>query len=69
MSSERVVHLEQALVAMPAAAEQLGFDSSHLCRTAIGGLIANTDCRWVIGWHVPNPVDEIKSAVRVLHRE
>ncbi|MCP6695914.1 hypothetical protein [Pseudomonas donghuensis] len=68
MSAERVVHLEQALVAILAEAEQKGLDADELRRQATGGLIGNISWRWVTAEYVPGAIDEIESAVRMLRR-
>lgn len=68
MSAERVVHLEQALVAILAAAEQKGLDADELRRQAIGGLMGNVSWRWVTAEYVPGAIDEIESAVRMLRQ-
>lgn len=66
MSVDRVFHLEQALLAVIAAAEKQGIAISSLRKQTIGGLIANTEWRWVTAEYVPGAIDEVESAVRVL---
>ncbi|MCP6691303.1 hypothetical protein [Pseudomonas donghuensis] len=69
MTAERVMHLEQALAAVFAAAEQQGLNSRELRRQAIGGLISNASWRWVAPEHVPGAIAEIESALWLLNRE
>ena len=63
MTTERVVHLEQALAAVFAAAEKQGLDPVQLRRQAIGGLIGNASWRWVAPEHVPGAIAEIEGAL------
>lgn len=68
MDTQQVVHLEQALVAVLAAAEQAGLDADAVRQLATGGLIGNTSWKWVSSNAVPGAVEEIERAVRVLRR-
>lgn len=68
MATQQVVHLEQALVSVLAAAEQAGLDADALRKLATGGLIGNTSWRWVSSGAVPGAVEEIERAVRVLRQ-
>ncbi|POA85073.1 hypothetical protein C1882_13880 [Pseudomonas sp. FW305-E2] len=69
MTTERVVHLEHALAAVFAAAEQQGIDIGELRRQAIGGLIGNTSWQWVDAELVPGAIAEIESALWLLEQE
>jgi len=66
MSAERMFHLEQALLAVIAAAEQQGIAISSLRKQAIGGLIANTDWHWATAEYMSGAIDEVERAVKVL---
>jgi hypothetical protein len=69
MTAERVMHLEQALAAVFAAAEQQGLNAADLRRHAIGGLLGSATWRWVIAEHVPGAIAEIESALWLLEKE
>ncbi|MNM74968.1 hypothetical protein D3C81_867340 [compost metagenome] len=69
MTAERVMHLEQALAAVFAAAEQQGLDAIQLRRQAIGGLIGNASWRWVAPEYVPGAIAEIESALYLVDPE
>ena len=69
MTTERVMHLEQALAAVFAAAEQQGIDIGELRRQTIGGLIGNTSWQWVDAELVPGAIAEIESALWLLEQE
>lgn len=69
MTTERVMHLEHALAAVFAAAEQQGIDIGELRRQAIGGLIGNTYWQWVNAERVPGAIAEIESALWLLEQE
>lgn len=69
MTTQRVMHLEQALAAVFAAAEQQGIDIGELRRQAIGGLIGNTSWQWVDADLVPGAIAEIESALWLLERD
>ncbi|MDH0730937.1 hypothetical protein N5F23_00570 [Pseudomonas sichuanensis] len=69
MATNRVMHLEQALAAVFAAAEQQGLDLIQLRRQAIGGLIGNTSWSWVDSEQVPGAIAEIEGAIWLMSPE
>ncbi|NIF28385.1 hypothetical protein F3J44_18620 [Pantoea sp. Tr-811] len=68
MSTDQISHLEQALVAVLAAAEQSGLEIDDLRRIAIGGLMGSASWRWVCSDAVPGAIDEIERATRIINR-
>ncbi|MNJ36641.1 hypothetical protein D3C77_314360 [compost metagenome] len=68
MSTDRVVHLEYALMAVIASAEQQGVDLELLRRYAINGLLISP-WPWVAQEHASGAVGEIKAAVQLAQKE
>lgn len=68
MSSDRIFHLEQALLAVISQAAQQGLHSERLCSYAIGGSIGNPTWRWVRAEYVPGAIDELEAVLCVLRR-
>lgn len=67
--ADRVVFLEQALVAVLAAAREKGLDIEDLQKQAIAGLAEHATWRWVSIDVVPDTIEEIARAIRTLKRK
>ena len=63
--SERILQLEQALLAVIAAAAQQGLSSDELCARAVGGLMSN-GWHWANAAHKEGATDEIENALSLL---
>ncbi len=66
MSTERIAQLEQALMAVIAAAGKLGIGSDKLCAEAIGGLMSERYWGWAHAQHAQGAADEIDNALNLL---
>jgi hypothetical protein len=62
MSAAREIQLQQALIALIAAANRQGLNVDYLCNQAIGGLVGQVDYRWVTSDDVPRAIAEIETA-------
>ncbi|MCY1408229.1 hypothetical protein D3C76_1054100 [compost metagenome] len=62
MSAAREIQLQQALIALIAAANHQGVNIDYLCNQAIGGVLGSGDERWVTPEDVPSAVAEIEKA-------
>jgi hypothetical protein len=58
--------LEQALLAVIAAAGKMGISSDELCTQAVGGLMANHYWCWADARYAQGAADEIDHALTVL---
>ena len=69
MSVEKHRHLEQALLAVIAAAGQRGLNVDELCARAVGGLMSERYWPWAEAGSKYGAADEIDKALEVLlHR-
>lgn len=66
MSTERIQPLEQALLAVIAAAGKMGISCDELCAQAVGGLLSEHYWSWVDARHVQGAADEIDNALATL---
>jgi len=66
MSLERTLYLEQALLAVIAAAGQRGINSDDLCAQAVGGLMHDRYWHWVNTAYKHGAADEIDNALTLL---
>ncbi|MCY1391725.1 hypothetical protein D3C76_93940 [compost metagenome] len=62
MSAAREIQLQQALIALIAAANDQGVNIDYLCNQAIGGVLGCGDERWLMPEDVPSAVAEIEKA-------
>ena len=68
MSIERVAHLEQALLAIIAAAGQRGVGPDQLCAYAVGGLMCGHFRHWANAEARDGAADEIEGALTILSK-
>ncbi|WLG97612.1 hypothetical protein [Pseudomonas sp. FP198] len=66
MSTERISQLEQALLAVIAAAGKMGVSCDELCAQAVGGLVSERYWGWADAQHAQGAADEIDNALAVL---
>lgn len=66
MSSDRTQQLEQALLAVIAAATKMGVSCDALCAEAVGGLMADRYWQWSLTEHKSGAADEIEEALTKL---
>ena len=66
MSSDRTQQLEQALLAVIAAATKIGLSCDALCAEAVGGLMADRYWKWSLTEHKHGAADEIEEALTKL---
>lgn len=66
MSSDRTQQLEQALLAVIAAATKMGVNCDALCAEAVGGLKADGYWQWSLTEHKNGAADEIEEALTKL---
>lgn len=64
--SERIFQLEQALLAVIAAAAQRGLSSDELCTQAVGGLMTDRYWHWANADYIEGAADEIDNALSLL---
>lgn len=63
MSFDRTQQLEQALLAMIAAATKMGVSGDALCAEAVGGLMSDRNWLWSVSEHKHGAADEIEEAL------
>lgn len=63
MSTERIQPLEQALLAVIAAAGKMGISCDELCAQAVGGLVSEQYWTWADARHAERAADEIDNAL------
>ncbi|WP_353187107.1 hypothetical protein [Pseudomonas sp.] len=63
MSSDRTQQLEQALLAVIAAATKMGVSCDALCAEAVGGLMADRNWQWSLSEYKHGAADEIEEAL------
>lgn len=66
MPSDRTQQLEQALLAVIAAATKMGVSCDALCAEAVGGLMADRDWQWSLTEHKHGAADQIEEALAKL---
>lgn len=66
MSTERISQLEQALMAVIAAAGKMGVSSDELCAQAVGGLMSERYWSWANAQYAQGAADEIDNALSIL---
>lgn len=66
MSTERIQPLEQALLAVIAAAGKMGISCDELCAQAVGGLVSEQYWAWADAQHAERAADEIDNALAIL---
>jgi hypothetical protein len=66
VSSDRTQQLEQALLAVIAAATKMGVSCDALCAEAVGGLMADRFWQWSLTEHKHGAADEIEDALTKL---
>jgi hypothetical protein len=66
VSSDRTQQLEQALLAVIAAATKMGVSCDALCAEAVGGLMADHYWQWSLTEHKHGAADEIEAALTKL---
>lgn len=66
MSTERIQPLEQALLAVIAAAGKMGISCDELCAQAVGGLVSEQYWTWADARHAERAADEIDNALSFL---
>ncbi len=60
------VRMKQALVAVIAAAQDMGLDIEELCALAAKNLAANPQWRWVMQEHLPGTIEQLDHAKRIV---
>jgi len=66
VSTERIQPLEQALLAVIAAAGKMGISCDELCAHAVGGLVSEQYWTWADAQHAERAADEIDNALAIL---
>jgi len=66
VTTERISHLEQALMAVIAAAGKMGLSSDELCAQAVGGLVSERYWSWANAHYAQGAADEIDNALNLL---
>ena len=66
VTTERISQLEQALMAVIAAAGKMGVSSDELCAHAVGGLISDPYWSWADARYAQGATDEIDYALNKL---
>ncbi len=66
MTTERISQLEQALMAVIAAAGKMGINSDELCAQAVGGLMSDHYWCWADARYAQGAADEIDNALHTL---
>ncbi|MBC3480318.1 hypothetical protein [Pseudomonas sp. SWRI77] len=61
--NELEIQLEQALLSVLAAADQLGLDPENLRLIAIGGLLASNSWQWIDPYQTPGTIAVLNRAV------
>ncbi|WP_434610621.1 hypothetical protein J3P80_15935 [Pseudomonas sp. D2-30] len=58
--------MEQALLAVIAAAGKMGISCDELCAQAVGGLVSEQHWTWADAQHAERAADEIDNAMAIL---